>query len=203
VPELVALHIADPPELWRALGFAVADDAFFVSGVRHQLAADGVGLTSWELGGIDHFDELPTTRGGPAVEACAARHPNGVTALDHVVVMTPDLGRTVTALEGTGLALRRTRQAGTPERPMTQAFFKLGDVVLEVVGSPDAVTPGPARFWGLTFTVDDFEATVLRLGRQLRPAKAAVQAGRRIATVDRAVGSSVPIAFMSARPRRD
>jgi len=45
-------------------------------------------------------------------------------------------------------------------------------------------------------TVDDIDATVALLGELLRPAKGAVQAGRRIATVDKSAGSGVAIAFL-------
>ena len=82
---------------------------------------------------------------------------------------------------------------------MTQAFFKLDDVVVEVVGAPTAAAPGQARFWGLTFTVADLDTTAELLGPSLRPIKAAVQPGRRIATLDKAFGSTVPMAFMSVR----
>jgi hypothetical protein len=74
----------------------------------------------------------------------------------------------------------------------------LGETIAEVVGPPSGSSPGPARFYGLAFTVADLDATALFLGERLRPAKDAVQPGRRIATLDRAVGSTVPLAFMSS-----
>jgi catechol 2,3-dioxygenase-like lactoylglutathione lyase family enzyme len=199
VPELLALQIADAPKVWRDLGFSVVDGACPVDGVRHQLGVVGHGVVAWTLGGADDLEELPTAAIDEVPMASAPVHPNGVTTLDHVVVVTPDLARTIAALESTGLSLRRRRDAGTEDRPMTQAFFKLGSVVLEVVGSPTAAGTGPASFWGLTYTVADLDATVSFLGARLRPVKAAVQEGRRIAVLDRAAGSSVPIAFMSAR----
>jgi catechol 2,3-dioxygenase-like lactoylglutathione lyase family enzyme len=123
-----------------------------------------------------------------------------VTVLDHVVVITPDLARTTGAFESAGLRLRRTRDAGSPQRPMTQAFFKVGPTIVEVVGSPTRAEPGPARFYGLAFTVADLDATAAFLGERLRPARDAVQAGRSIATLDRAAGSTVALAFMSIGP---
>ncbi|MBV9662995.1 MAG: glyoxalase, partial [Actinobacteria bacterium] len=61
----------------------------------------------------------------------------------------------------------------------------------------DPTGDGPARFYGLAFTVADLDATAAYLGDRLRPAKDAVQPGRRIATLDKSAGSSVAIAFMS------
>ncbi len=194
--ELLALHVADPPELWRTLGFAITgSDATAVGGVELQLGVTGHGVVAWSLEGAEPLTELLRL---PAplrvVDDRTTTHRNGVTEIDHVVVATPDLQRTITAFETAGLALRRTREA-SPN--MTQAFFKLGPVVIEVVGSPVTAGEGPATIWGITFTVADLDATSAYLGDALRPAKTAVQTGRRIATLDRAAGSTVPIAFMS------
>jgi hypothetical protein len=81
--------------------------------------------------------------------------------------------------------------------PREQAFFRAGEVIVEVVGPVTAVADGPARFWGLAFTSADLDATAALLGARLRPPKTAVQAGRRIATLDRAAGSSLAVAVMS------
>jgi catechol 2,3-dioxygenase-like lactoylglutathione lyase family enzyme len=198
VHELLALHIADPAELWHDLGFAVQDGACHVDGICHQLGAPGRGVVAWSLRGTNGLSEL-ATEPAPTQPKTGATHRNGVTALDHVVVTTPDLARTVAAFESAGLALRRTRDTGSEAQPITQAFFKLGPVVIEVVGPPSPSGSEPATFWGLTFTVADLDATAAFLGPQLRPIKEAVQQGRRIATLHRDAGSSVPMAFMSRR----
>ena len=124
-------------------------------------------------------------------------HPNGVIELDHLVVFTPDHQRTLAAIQAAGMELRRIRDADTYETPMRQGFFKLGPVILEVIGPVEPTGDGPARFFGLAFTVADLDATAAYLGDRLRPAKAAVQPGRRIATLDKSAGSTVAIAFMS------
>jgi hypothetical protein len=203
MPDLITLLIADPPELWASLGFETHAGSSFIGGVEHRLGAAGHGVVAWALRGADGLSELPRADADPPEQSPGRPHPNGVTELDHVVVFTPDLGRTIGAFESAQLPLRRTREAGTADRPMTQAFFKLGPVIVEVVGVPEATGPGPARFYGLAFTVADLEATIAFLGGRLRPAKDAVQSGRRIATLDRSVGSSIPLAFMSGAPPRD
>jgi hypothetical protein len=199
VTTLTALEIADPIPLWAALGFSLDEGVFWVSGVRHRLGVPGLGVTQWGLHPANGFKEVPTHDIEHGAAASDHRHPNGVIALDHVVIATPNMARTVTAFESCGMPLRRTRAAGSPSQPMTQSFFKAGDVVIEVVGAPDATEPEPARIWGLTYTVSDLDATAAQLGDRLRPIRGAVQRGRRIATLDRAAGSTVPIAFMSDR----
>jgi hypothetical protein len=199
---LVALAVADEPAAWQQAGFAV-DDAggCWLGDVSVTLApGTGKGVTAWSVEGIDRpVDGLPTIDLPPAepVEATTL-HPNGTTAIDHVVVTTPDLDRTVAALEATGLEARRTRDAGR----IRQVFFRLGDPVLEVVGPPEPSGDGPARFFGLALTVADLDATAAALGEALGEVKDAVQPGRRITTLRRSAGCTTALAFMSPIPPR-
>jgi hypothetical protein len=199
VPEITLLDVADPPELWAGLGFALVDGCCWVSDICLRLGTGGAGVVGWQLTDAVGLAELPVASGPVPAPPTPIVHPNGVVGLDHLVIATPDLPRTIAALTAHGLPLRRTREAGTPEQPFTQAFFRTERTILEVVGSEPAQA-GSARFWGLAFTVADLNATVEYLGDRIRPAKQAVQAGRRIASLDRATGSTVPIAFMSERP---
>jgi catechol 2,3-dioxygenase-like lactoylglutathione lyase family enzyme len=206
--ELDELAIADEPATWATLGFAVEGDACVVGGVRIRLAGRdaGRGLVSWSLRGIKRaeLDGLPTTRSDAGEPPDAPSHPNGVTTLDHVVAITPDLDRTVAALQAAGLDLRRIREQPTPAGAPRQAFFRLGPVILEVVQEPQeaiAAGGGPDRrafFWGLAFRVADIDATVAALGEHVSPARPAVQPGRRIATLKRSAGLALPVALMTA-----
>lgn len=218
---LAALAVGQAASCWEALGFAIeeggiADGICRVGTVEVTFdppvdGGAGRGVVGWSLAAVDltgadlpaggaAVDGLPTRFTDPAAPGCPpGRHPNGVTGIDHVVVATPDLERTVGALGALGIFERRRRDAGRPGgRAMTQVFFRLGEVILELVGSPDAAGDGPARFYGLAFNVADLEDTVAFLGDRLRPVRAAVQPGRFIATLDRAAGSSVDMAFMSS-----
>jgi hypothetical protein len=197
VVAITSLVVADPPELWNDLGFVVRDRACRVAGITIELGAPAVGLSAWTLDDAAGLSELPVARGVSPQTGATAPHSNHVIALDHIVVATPDVGRTIEAFETAGIPLRRTREIGTPQQPTIQAFFRLDNTVVEVVGPARESRPGPARFYGLAFTVADLDATATLLGGRLRPAKDAVQPGRRIATLDRAAGSTVPIAFMS------
>lgn len=176
------------------------DGASRVGTVTLRFGAPGAGgIAGWTLAAIageGDLDGLPTRRGpAPDASAPAPAHPNGALRLDHVVVMTPDLERTLAALQSAGLDLRRIREAGGPGRPLRQAFYRLGEVVLEVVG--DVEPAGPARFWGLVVVVDDLDALARRLGDRLGRPRDAVQPGRRIATARERAGLGLPVAFMT------
>ncbi|MDQ1401786.1 MAG: hypothetical protein QOG03_102 [Actinomycetota bacterium] len=193
----LALLVGDSPAVWEDLGFAVDDGVAWTAGVAHVLGGEQKGIRAWSVADIDGipYVEPPSLSGAKTGED----HPNGVTSLDHVVLATPDLERTIGALERAGYELRRRRDAGqTYERPLQQAFFRVGPTILEVIGTPGQQGDGVPRFFGLAFTVADLDATAAFLGDRLHPAKEAVQPGRRIATLDRAAGSTVAVAFMSS-----
>ena len=204
------LLVADPAAAWRDAGFHV--DPYGVGpvgSVRLQLLGRerGEGIVGWSLRGVAQpagewsIDGIPTTssdREPPAPQA----HPNGVTHIDHVVVLTPDLARPVGALEAIGLDVRRERDGELGGRPMRQVFFRLGDVILELVGAPSERGDGPASVWGVTFTVADIDATAALLGERTGPVKDAVQPGRRITTLrHRDLGLSVRTALISPHVR--
>jgi hypothetical protein len=183
----------------------VAGETCEVGGVRLRLAgpAAGRGLARWSLrgAGTAPLDGLPT-RASERPPAHGRRHPNGVLAIDHVVAFSPDLERTVAALERGGLRLRRLREGPTPGGAQRQAFFRLGDVVLEVIEAPEgtrmrAHPEEPARFWGLAFVVQDLDETAAVLGDRLGEPRDAVQPGRRIAPLRRSAGLGLPVAFMT------
>ena len=202
--ELAALLVGDPPEVWRDLGFVVDDDgASHVSGIRFVLGGEKKGVRDWSVRGLgDDVEELDGAPFGlPVTDARQTpAHPNGVVSLDHLVVLTPDIGRTIASVEARGVDLRRVRDTGTYGAPMQQAFFKFGDVILEVVGPKEPSGDGPLRFYGLAWTVRDLDETAAFLGDRLKPAKDAVQPGRRIATLASSAGSTVPHAFMTPEP---
>jgi hypothetical protein len=206
------LTIADEPEAWEALGFAVEGDACVLGEVRIRLAGEaaGKGLVGWSLREVEaaELDGLATERSQRSFPEARAEQPNGVTVLDHVVAITPALERTVAALEEAGLDLRRIREEPTPAGAPRQAFFRLGPSILEVVQEPpEAIERGggaerPAFFWGLAFLAPDLEATVARLGAGAGEVRPAVQPGRRIATLGRSAGLALPVALMTPRPDR-
>ena len=204
-PTIDEIRIADDPARWRDLGFTVDDGEVPIGGVRLRLAGEdaGRGMLGWSLRGLGstELDGLPTDRAKEgSVPFLAPRHPNGVTAIDHVVAFSPDLDRTVAALEAAGLPLRRIREEPTPAGAPRQAFFRLGPEILEVIQEPNPKDPGrPARLWGLALVVEDIDAAAELLGDRGAGVRDAVQEGRRILPLARSAGLAVPVALMTPR----
>jgi hypothetical protein len=122
---------------------------------------------------------------------------NSVDYLEHIVVMTPALDDAIAANEAVGVPCKRIREVGNGAR---QAFFKLEQTVLEVVG-PARGKPG---CWGLALMCTDIANAVAAArtgGLQATEPKLAIQGGqiaRIVAPLD-----GVAIAFMQSGPRRD
>jgi len=209
-PTIDEIAVADAPASWRALGFELDGETCVVGDVRFRLAGTeaGKGLVGWSLrdAGDGELDGLATTHSQRPPPGEQPSHPNGIVALDHVVAITPDLERTVAALQEAGLNLRRIREEPTPAGAPRQAFFRLGADILEVVQEPEeAIERGggadrSAFFWGLAFVASDLDATVAELGDRVGEIRPAIQPGRRIATLRRGAGLSVPVALMTPRP---
>jgi hypothetical protein len=122
---------------------------------------------------------------------------NSVDYLEHIVVMTPVLEDAIAANEAIGVPCKRIREVGNGAR---QAFFKLEQTVLEIVG-PARGRPG---CWGLALMCSDIARAVAtaRAGRlQTTEPKPAIQGGQIARIVEPLDG--VAIAFMQAGPRRD
>ena len=129
----------------------------------------------------------------PSLEIESAVPPAAVVAegwsIDHVVVTTPDLEGTVTALQERDADLRRRGEVR--RRP---AAFLFSSSLLEVVEVPGR----PVRLWGLALaTSEDLTDVVDRWrdsGWAAGDPRDAIQAGRRIFTV-----AGTTLAVMSAR----
>jgi hypothetical protein len=205
-PTIDQLTVADEPAAWAAVGFEVEGDTCTVGDLRLRLAGPeaGRGLTGWSLRGVEgaELDGLPTTRSDRPPPEETPQHPNGVTAVDHVVAISPALDRTVASLQGAGLDLRRIREEPTPAGAPRQAFFRLGATILEVIQGPAEVSERrggdrSAFFWGLAFVAPDLDQTVARLGTRVGEIRPAIQPSRRIATLRRSAGLAIPVALIT------
>jgi hypothetical protein len=225
---LVSLVIGDAVAVWRSAGFAVCQrtdgtGVVEVGGIRIRLVGGGAETGSADADDADGADAGGADAGGGVLgwglappwtapidglptdplaqddrSPTAEPHPNGVVALDHLVVASPDVERTTAALLEAGITPRRTIVGARGDADVLYRFFLLGTSLLELIGPATAIDAGPARFAGLAFTTASFDA----LGEVAGPPRPAVQPGRRIATLRREVGSSVPVAFLSPRPGR-
>lgn len=216
--QLRRLLIGDPPTAWAEAGFTVEADegghwttlgtvaVRFVDG-----GSGGPGIQGWELADDDGTapgSDLPSSLDGIPTAATtdptpsALTHPNGVSRLDHVVVTTPDLARTIGALQSVGLEPRRTRDVPGTDPVRRQVFVWAGEAILEVVGTAEPTGDGPAGLWGLALTSSDLDGAAERLGDRMTTPKDAVQPGRRIATIDtRGLGIGTAIALMTPHVR--
>lgn len=204
-PTIDELVIADDPACWAELGFALDRDRCQLGAVRVRLTGPSPrrGIVGWSLReiGPGPLDALIATRSLTHRPGAAPPHPNGIIAIDHVVAVSSDLQRTVAALAAAGLPLRRIREQPSATGAPRQAFFRLGDEILEVVQAPAAETEPdrPARLWGLALLADDLQRTVATFGEHVSEIRPAVQRGRSIATVRRSAGLTVPMALISRR----
>jgi hypothetical protein len=207
-PTVDELLVADEPSAWSAAGFALEGAVCEVGTVRLRLdpSAAGRGIAGWSLRGAltTELDGLPTALSDAPPPAGVA-HRNGVSAIDHLVVMSPALERTLSALRAAGFDFRRLREGPTPGGSVRQAFFRMGELILEVVEAPEGTRirerpDGPARLWGISFLAPDLDATARALGPLVGEPRAAVQPGRRIATLKREAGLGPAIAFISPGP---
>jgi hypothetical protein len=126
------LLVADSPSAWRGAGFTVEDDVCRIGSVRVRLVGRerGTGVVGWSLRDVpqeyavslaDGLDGLPTTL-SRAPHSAPAEHPLGVTHLDHIVLASPDLARTIRALAAIGLQPRRERDTELGGAPLRQVF---------------------------------------------------------------------------------
>jgi hypothetical protein len=199
------LLVASPVAPWEAIGLRIRDGVARIGGIALRfvpVGADGVtGVIGWglvaaptdvsEIDGLrtHHLDGPPD---GPDAHALA------IAGFDHVVVMTSSLERTCGAIEAaTGEPLKRIREAGA----IRQGFHRLGELIVEVVESPQVTAPH-AAFWGFVWNVPDLHDACAQLGPDLVSLpKPAVQPGRFIATVRGHAGLGLPLALMSVPSR--
>jgi hypothetical protein len=203
------IALADAPDHWERLGFTVDGELLTLGTIRLRLAGReaGKGIVGWSLraAASGELDGLPTETSTSPPREPGPEHPNGVSTIDHLVAFSPQLERTIDALRAAGLDLRRVREEPTPAGAPRQAFFRLGETILEVVQIPDGELAriggkdAQARFWGLALIAADLERSVAALGEQVGEIRGAVQPGRRIATLRRSAGLAVPLALMTPR----
>lgn len=202
--QLTTIQLGDTPDAWRAAGFAVRGGVVALGATAVRLTGTGAAFEGWALDGIrapvDGLASVDRVGVHPEPTSSDAGHPNGIERIDHVVVRSGDVDRTVAAFESAGLEVRGGRSTTSYGSPMRQVFLWAGDVIVELIG-PDREEPTtdePTSVFGLALVARDLDATAAFLGELLSTPKDAVQRGRRIAGLRGAkVGVHLPIAVMS------
>ncbi len=210
MPELRRLLVCDKPDAWIDAGFSVTNNETSIGGIALRFVettGDGQtgGIIGWEMteiedGSIDGIFSIATD----APPATPTMHPNGVSHLDHVVVMTPDIERTTTAMRSFGFSVKRTREVPGTDPVKLQLFIWAGETILEVVGPTDPTGNGPASIWGLALTTENMEHATNAVGQFISTPKPAVQPGRQIATINsKGLGMTTALALMTPHVQTD
>ena len=193
--------------VWGVKGVLISDESVLSTSVKSILLP---GLTQLSIRAEMLSSGLPgvVTAAAPInldiesrrqslAKLCGA-NANTVDYLEHIVVMTPLLEDAIAANEAVGVPCKRIREVGNGAR---QAFFKLEQTVLEVVGPATRGRPG---CWGLALMCSDIGkavATARANSLQATEPKLAIQGGQIARIVDPLDG--VAIAFMQPGPRID
>ncbi|MBI1884746.1 MAG: VOC family protein [Chloroflexi bacterium] len=197
-----AQHIAERGEGLHHLAFRTHDAAGAVARLREA----GVALQDLEpregfTGRLSYlaaeaFDGALLEVVQPESDEAEAVEGSSITRIDHVVVSVPDLNAACDRLAGYfGLEPKRRLERG----PRRFAFFRPGDVIVEVIGPADgAGKPGTARIAGIAFEVAGIDAVTDRLRAEGFPVGTphpALQGGR-IVSVHASATCGVPVAFI-------
>ena len=186
------------PDGVAGVGFAVDEPAVRPGRARPpplRPGAGAAGSAAWMLAGapdeaVADVDGLPTGTASHRAPEAAGRRTRSVprsstTSCVRDARPRPHRRAVERAL---GLPLRRTRDGDADGRPMRQAFFRMGEVILEVVGppSPTRRRAGPRSSASRSRSAD-LDAAVAS-SAILGEAQGGVQPGRSIATVRRPPG---------------
>lgn len=211
---IAELVVGGSPEPWENFGFSLlsvsADETRFSLGdvVLVVRQAFPPGMVSWTLATNESDVVGDITIGDITIDGVAthvvgqAEIPKiaaagvgaiGCLGVDHVVIRTNSLDITCDAItHATGAPVKRVRDAGSG---VQQAFHKLGDVVVEVVESPQRVEA--THLWGFVVNVADINGLSQFMGPDVLGApKPATQPGRHIASARSAAELGVPFAVM-------
>ncbi|MEM8924583.1 MAG: glyoxalase [Actinomycetota bacterium] len=203
-PVLAELLVGDSPEQWRKAGFTVDGDRCRLGGIDVVLTGPdrGRGIHGWgwrATPSAPMIGDLPghVATAGEGRATTPVPHPNTALGVFYVVLFGPSWHEAADSLSAAGIEPGDARPMSDDEGAMLRSLAPVGEAAIEVIGPPGHDPERGWRLWGAIVEVGDIETTAAVLGPGLRAVKPAVQRGRRIATLDRSVGSSVALAFMS------
>ncbi|MBU3674759.1 MAG: VOC family protein [Solirubrobacteraceae bacterium] len=201
-PVVTGLRLGGGPDAWARAGFSCGAGGFRAGDVPVLVEPAREPSILLSTPGTS-LDGAGSATPGAAVKDLPDSHSNGCCAVDHVVVLTPDFGRSKEAFACDGLQLRREREGNGPQGPVLQAFYVAGPCVIELVSptSGGSDPGGPARVWGVTFVTQDLGCLPALDPPVVATIGEAVQPGRRIAVARAELGLPLPVAFMDPRNR--
>lgn len=130
--------------------------------------------------------------------------PGAVTALDHLVINTPNPDRAI-ANYGARLGIRFALDRTAEQWKTRFMFFRLGGLTLEIIQRlGEATDPaGNDEIWGLTWETDDLDAAHARLsaaGVEVSEVRTGRKPGTRVFTL-RTQTQGIPTLFIAHAPR--
>jgi len=199
---LKRLFVGDEPDAWRRAVFTVENNVVTLGKTAVELVGttDGRGIRSWSLDGVvTDIDGLPSVIVPDHQPLTLQQHPNLAFAIDHVVVQTSNVDRTVSSFASVGIDERKNQVVEVDGSQRRQSFIWAGRVIVEVVGPAiPSQDEGATDFWGLAVVSANLETASTHLGDLLSEPRDAVQPGRKISTLRTGdLDISVPIALLS------
>lgn len=187
----IGIDLEVPVGAWEMVGFptGVIDLSGIRVNLREATATPRVSLVADAMAGDSGVINLRTGDLGPA--AAVTDDALDLVAVDHLMVRTRDAESTLVALSQVfGVAIDTDANG---ERTVT-----VDGVRIDMVPTPDL--PVSAEVWGIAFRVTDIDSVAARLGAEvLGAAKAARQAGQRVAVFRGAAALGVPTALIDLR----
>ncbi len=200
-PVLDRLDLPGTADAWQRCGFELERQGFVAGAIAIRVGEREEGEAAWgfsthsvgtnELCGIAFVDQA--VRRATSDHA----HPNGVVAVDHVVVASDRLAATCADFEAAGFEPRRPATRGSGER--SEVFFWSGSTLIELVGPVHEASDGLPRatIWGVTFVVNDIAALSRLEGSPVGDPQSAVQPGRQIAIARAELRLGLGVAFIT------
>lgn len=208
------LDVLDDPSAWRSAGFTVSAAGLIDLGEmairllgRSKGSPQAGGIDGWSFvgggaAGVLEVDGIPvrpapapSSQVGSGAAEATERHPNGAVSVDHIVLRSPDVDRSIAALGKLGIT--PIRETSTVRRGVRQVIFRPSATIIELVGSKNTAG-SPPHLWGLTLVTHDVDATHAQLPTSTKEPWPAVQPGRRMTVLRHQEHSiSVAIAFMT------
>ncbi len=202
-PVLDRLDLPGTADAWQRCGFAVERQGFVAGAIAIRVGEREEGEAAWGFsthsGGTDELCGIAVADQAVRRATSDHPHPNGVVAVDHVVVASDRPAATRADFEAAGFEPRRPATRGSGEDERSEVFFWSGSTLIELVGPVSEAGDGLPRatIWGVTFVVNDIAALSRLEGNPVDDPRSAVQLGRQIAIARAELRLGLGVAFIT------
>ena len=210
LPKLKRLFVANPPHVWESMGFKIVGNQVQLGNVIIQLVEKVCvcnPVVGWDWENLvaskpSHIDGIPLLNDKVDNVTEDVQHMNNSIAVDHVVLKTFNVEKTIKCMNEIGLEVRK--RVVHQSKGMEQVFFKAENTILEVISSLEASNSVQDSYiWGITFVTSDIITLHKNLEGSTKVPYDAVQIGRKFTTLDNLKhGTKVRIAFISPHMKK-